>query len=409
MESDATVLFYNFNRAEILTIWVLDANGCLSLKTSDPGRRFSTAQQELEDNVTKLLEQASVVLPRGYSFFNQSEVVAKTGDVIVKAETSDKEVKISDSKRYSRSPATRNHESCDDLTKETRSHLYRSLISPVKSFIKGTKLIIVPQRCLFFAPFSSFIDENGCALSEKYQIQIIPSIHVLAMSMQSSTSKPTGGSLFVGDPEVQYAGLPRLPWAEKEVEYLASLLDSKPLLGAMATKSKLLELMPKASIIHIAAHGHEETGHIYLAPETSKLVGLQTSSSYLLTHSDILKCKLTTRLVVLSCCDTGKGQVFSEGVVGIARSFLGAGASSVLVTLWTINDKFTMLFMTVFYEKILEGKSACLALKETMNEFQRSREFQSFMFWAAFEIMGEDVRFSKAEIEKIQRNNRLKI
>ena len=415
-ESDATVLFYNFNHAKILTIWILDASGCVSLKTSDPGENFLTAQEELESNLKNLLDQGSVVLPRGYSFFNPSaDVDTKAKDVNSRVETasheeSHKEEKVSETERDYRSPAKRSDKTCDDLAKETRSSLYRALISPVKSFIKGTKLIIVPQRCLFFAPFSSFIDENGCLLSEKYQIQIIPSIHMLAMSIQSSSGMSIGGSLFVGDPEVQLAGLSRLPCAAEEVQYLASLLDSKPLLGPMATKSKVLDLMPKASIIHIAAHGHGKTGHIYLAPETSKSVGLQTSSSYLLTESDILKCKLIARLVVLSCCDTGKGKVVSsEGVLGIARSFLDAGASSVLVSLWPINDKFTKLFMTVFYEKILKSKSVCLALKETMNQFRRSEEYKSFTFWAAFEIMGEDVRFSEADIEKIRRNNKLKI
>ena len=394
LESDATVLFYNFNRAQILTIWVLDAKGRVSLKTTDPSSNLLTAQEELEDNVEMVLDSASVVLRRGYSFFNQSAVVdANAQDKNVKASHDDKEVKDSKTKGDLRSPAKTGDNLCPDLAKDTRSSLYRSLIKPVKSFIKGTKLIIVPQRSLFFAPFSSFIDENGCVLSEKYQIQIIPSIHVLAMSIQSSSGKPIGNSLFVGDPDITDA---RLPCAAEEVEYLASLVDSKPLLGAMATKKKVLELMPEASIIHIAAHGDKETGHIFLA------------QSYVLTQSDILKCKLTARLVVLSCCDTGKGQISSEGVLGIARSFLGAGASSVLVTLWKINDMFTKLFMTVFFNKILEEKSVCLALKETMNEFQRNGEYKSFKFWAAFEILGEDVRFSKEDIEEIRRNNKLK-
>ena len=409
LESDATVLFYNFNRAQILTIWVLDAKGRVSLKTTDPSSNFLTAQDELEDNVEMVLDSASVVLPRAYRFFNHSAVVnAKAQDKNAKASHDDKEVKDSKTKRDLRSPAKTGDNPCQDLTKETRSSLYRSLINPVKSFIKGTKLIIVPQRSLFFAPFSSFIDENGCVLSEKYQIQIIPSIHVLAMSIQSSSGKPIGNSLFVGDPDVTGAGLPRLPCAAEEVEYLASLVDSKPLLGAMATKKNVLEVIPEASIIHIAAHGDEKTGHIFLALETSKSPAHQTSSSYVLTQSDILKCKLTARLVVLSCCNTGKGQVSSEGVLGIARSFLGAGASSVLVTLWRINDMFTKLFMTVFFKKILEEKSVCLALKETMNEFQRNGEYKSFKFWAAFEILGEDVRFSKEDIEEIRQNNKLK-
>ena len=412
MESDAaTVLFYNFNQHQILTIWVLDADGVVSLKTTDLYGIFSTAQQELEVTVTVLLEQASASLPRGYSFFDQLSLV-DFQDENAKAETAsrdDQEVKVSQMKHDYRSPSRRADESRDDLAKETRLILHRALISPVKNFIKGTKLIIVPQRCLFFAPFSSFIDENGCVLSEKYQVQIIPSIHVLAMSIQSSSSKPIGNSLFVGDPDVQLAGLSRLPYAAEEVEYLASLLDSKPLLGPMAAKKKVSELMPEASIIHIAAHGDEQTGHIFLAPEASKPIAHQTSSSYLLTQSDILKSRLTARLVVLSCCHTGKGKVSSEGVLGIARSFLGAGASSVLVSLWSIDDKFTKLFMTAFYEKILERKSTCLALKETMNEFQRSGKYKSFMFWAAFEIMGEDVRFSKSEIKEIRQNNKSKI
>ena len=349
LESDATVLFYNFNRAQMLTIWVLDAKGCVSLKTTDPSSNFSTAQEELEEKVKMVLDSASVVLPRAYCFFNQSAAVdAKAQDNNVKASHDAKEMKDSKTKRDLRSPAKTGDNPCYDLTKDTRSSLYRSLINPVKSFIKGTKLIIVPQRSLFFAPFSSFIDENGCVLSEKYQIQIIPSIHVLAMSIQSSSGKPIGNSLFVGDPDVTDARLPRLPCAAEEVESLASLVNSKPLIGAMATKKKVLELMPEASIIHIAAHGDDQTGQIFLAPEASKSPAHQMSSSYVLTQSDILKCKLTAQLVVLSCCNTGKGQVSSEGVLGIARSFLGAGASSVLVTLWRIDDMFTKLFMTVF-------------------------------------------------------------
>jgi CHAT domain-containing protein len=280
------------------------------------------------------------------------------------------------------------------------------LIDPVKRLIRGTKVIIVPQRCLFFAPFSSFIDEDGHFLSEQYEIQVIPSFHVLAISMQASRNKQIGASLFVGNPS---STLPPLPSAEAEVKHLASLLDAKPLTGRMATNSKVIEFMTSASIIHIAAHGHPETGDIFLAPESSTQSNVThhaTSSSGLLTQSDVLECKLSARLVVLSCCHSGKGKLSSEGVLGIARSFLGAGASSVLITLWSIGDQFTMEFMKIFYEKIFEEKSACLALKETMNSFQRSGQYTSFVYWAAFEIMGEDVSLTKGEIEEIRRKNK---
>ena len=256
-----------------------------------------------------------------------------------------------------RSPAKRADDSLDDLTKDARSLLQKALIDPVRNVIEGTKLIIVPQSCIFFVPFSSLIDENGCLLSQKYQIQIIPSIHVLASSMQASSSKRVGVSLFVGNPRVEDAQLRSLPSAEEEVKYLASLLDAKPLTGQFATKKKVMNLMCDASIIHIAAHGVEKTGHIFLAPEESTQAGdrAHSTSSYdLLTQSDVLDCKLSARLVVLSCCNSAHGKLSSEGVLGIARSFLGAGASSVLVTLWKINDKFTTAFMKVFYAKICE-------------------------------------------------------
>jgi CHAT domain-containing protein len=421
LESNATVLFYNFNCAEILTIWVLDANGCVSLKTSDP-QILSTSRKELKSHIKTLLEKASVVFPRGYSFFKPSTVInfedenAKESTSSLSEEKAEEEMSRGAMKAENvemeseyRAPCKKADVSCNDLAKDTRLHLHKALIDPVKDLIKGTKLIIVPHDCLFLAPFSSFIDEIDCPLSEKYEIQIVPSLHVLAISMQAGTSKKIGGSLFVGNPEVKDTRLPSLPSAQEEVEFLASLLDAKPVTGSMATKHKVLNLMPNASIIHIAAHGHEQSGHIFLAPESGKPNdgAHPILSSDLLTQSDVLGCKLSARLVVLSCCHSGTGKLSSEGVLGIARSFLGAGANSVLVTLWKINDRFTKEFMKVFYEKICDEKSVCLALKETMNKFQRSKEYSSFLFWSAYEIMGEDVRFTKSEIEEIRRNNKI--
>jgi CHAT domain-containing protein/tetratricopeptide (TPR) repeat protein len=424
-ESNATVLFYNFNRAGIFTIWVIDACGCVSLKSSDPiDTNFSTSYEELVDNIKTVLEKTSVRLSREYSFFDHLKAPdleeMNANKFTCRPHSSEEKVrertnhngrkeKMKDGKNEFRAPAKGVDKSCgDDLTKEARSRLYKALIDPVKSLIKGTKLILVPQRSLFFVPFSSLVDENGSLLSEKYQIQIIPSVHVLASSMQTSSGKRIGGSLFVGNPNCESVQLPSLPSAADEVEYLASLLGAKPLTEHMASKSKVMNLMSDASIIHIAAHGQEGTGHIFLAPESKKSNdgAHPISSSHLLTQSDVLKCKLSARLVVLSCCHSGRGKISSEGVLGIARSFLGAGAKSVLVTLWAINDLFTQKFMKVFYEKILEETSACMALKETMNNFQKIGQYDSFLYWAAFEILGEDVSFTKGEIAEIQRRNK---
>ena len=79
---------------------------------------------------------------------------------------------------------------------------------------------------------------------------------------------------------------------------------------------------------------------------------------YLLTLSDIAKVQLQVKLVVLSCCHSADGQIRAEGVVGIARAFLGSGARSVLVALWAISDEATEQLMCSFYEHLVRGESA---------------------------------------------------
>ena len=81
---------------------------------------------------------------------------------------------------------------------------------------------------------------------------------------------------------------------------------------------------------------------------------------HMLKIADVQAVQLRARLVVLSCCHSGQGEIKAEGVVGIARAFLGAGARSVLASLWAI-DEATMMFMKVFYRHRSKGKApVCL-------------------------------------------------
>ena len=100
---------------------------------------------------------------------------------------------------------------------------------------------------------------------------------------------------------------------------------------------------------------------------------------------------LRARLVVLSCCHSGRGEVKSEGVVGIARAFLCAGARSVLVSLWAIDDEATLLFMSSFYQHLVDGKSASTALQQTMKSFRESKQYCAIKHWALFVQVGDDV------------------
>ncbi|XP_044168756.1 tetratricopeptide repeat protein 28-like [Acropora millepora] len=151
--------------------------------------------------------------------------------------------------------------------------------------------------------------------------------------------------------------------------------------------------MSSVGLIHIAAHGNERTGEITLSPNPGWSSKFPQRNDYVLKMSDVQAANLRARLVVLSCCHSGRGRVFKgEGVVGIARAFLAAGARSVLVALWTIDDKATMVFMKSFYQHLKEGKTASAAIHQSMKSLRESEEFSKSWYWAPFQLIGDDVK-----------------
>ena len=108
--------------------------------------------------------------------------------------------------------------------------------------------------------------------------------------------------------------------------------------------------------------------------------------------SDISQIQVRAKLVVLSCCHSGRGQIRAEGVVGIARAFLGSGARSVLVTLWALEDSATEQLMRCFYEHLIRGESASECLHEAM-KWMRDNGFSDVKQWAPFMLIGDNVTF----------------
>ena len=129
------------------------------------------------------------------------------------------------------------------------------------------------------------------------------------------------------------ARLGQLEWAEKEVQMIGEILQTEPLVGTKATKDEVLRRISSVALVHIAAHGKMETGEIALAPNTTRSLVNPVREDYLLTMKDVLKAQIRARLVVLSCCQSARGEVKSEGVVGIARAFLGGRSTTKL--LWS--------------------------------------------------------------------------
>ena len=143
-------------------------------------------------------------------------------------------------------------------------------------------------------------------------------------------------------------------------------------------------------LVHFAAHGNAKRGEIALSPVRSSNK-IPKEADYLLTMSDIAKAQLRAKLVVLSCCHSARGQIRAEGVIGIARAFLGSGARSVLVALWAISDRATEQLMCHFYTH-LRGESASESLRQAM-KWMRGNGFSKVCEWAPFMLIGDDVTF----------------
>ena len=191
-----------------------------------------------------------------------------------------------------------------------------------------------------------------------------------------------------------------LPYAQEEVEIIASILKTRPLTGIHATKAEVMKRISSVGLIHTAAHGNERTGEIALSPNPGWSSKYPQRKDYILKMSDVQAANLRARLVVLSCCHSGRGRMLKgEDVVGIARAFLAAGARSVLVALWAIDDEATMVFMKSFYQHLKEGKTASAAVQQSMKFLRESEQFSETRYWAPFQLIGDDVKieFKKEE------------
>ena len=284
----------------------------------------------------------------------------------------------------------------DDQEQEptpTLELLYKIFITPVADLLDEPEILIVPDRSLYKIPFAALKDENGKYLSETFRIRIVPSLTTLKLIQERPATQCNDRSvLIVGDPDVSYVSeFSQLSFARKEAKMIAEWLGVQPLLGYQATKQAVLEAMHSASLIHFAAHGDAERGEIVLAPVRPVNRTLR-KDDYVLTTADVSEVKLTAKLVVLSCCHSAHGHIRAEGVVGIARAFLGSGARSVLVALWAIEDEATEQFMGRFYEHLVRGESASISLHQAM-KWMRENGFPEVRQWAPFMLIGDNVTF----------------
>lgn len=290
----------------------------------------------------------------------------------------------------------------DSEAKNQLKQLHKLLIEPIADLLPtdpNAHVIFMPQGELFLVPFPALQDANGKYLIEKHTILTAPAIQVLDLTQKQRVkvqqANPKGlvvvgnptmpkVTIKIGEPPEQ---LNPLPAAENEAITIAKLLNTKALTGNQATKKAILSQLPQARIIHLATHGLLDDfkglgvpGAIALAPSGN--------DNGLLTADEILDLKLNAELVVLSACDTGRGRITGDGVIGLSRSLITAGVPSIIVSLWSVPDAPTASLMTEFYrnwqeKKLDKAQALRQAMLTTMKNHPNPKD------WAAFTLIGE--------------------
>ncbi|HBB36125.1 MAG TPA: Fis family transcriptional regulator [Cyanobacteria bacterium UBA9273] len=283
--------------------------------------------------------------------------------------------------------------------------LHQILIDPIADLLPtnpAQHIIFIPQKSLFLVPFPALQDENGKYLIEKHTILTAPAIQVLQLTahqktriLPADTKIENNQAVVVGNPVMPKVrpdfdqppeSLAPLPGAELEAKAIAPLLNTQPLLGKQATEAAIKQMLPQARIIHLATHGllDEMRGlgsAIALTPSNHE--------DGLLTAEEILDLDLKAELVVLSACDTGRGRITGDGVVGLSRSLISAGTASVIVSLWQVPDESTAFLMTQFYQNLQQNLDKAQALRQAMLTTMNQTPYAQPLQWAAFTLIGE--------------------
>ena len=291
------------------------------------------------------------------------------------------------------------------IQKQNLQKLHQLLIAPIKQFLpedENDHVIFIPHQELFGVPFPALQDEQGTYLIKHHTILTAPSIQALQLTNQRRNAlgnKDLSQSefLIVGNPDMpnnpelpgENVKLTPLPHSETEANNIASQFNSQALIGLVATETTVVEKMKTADIIHLATHGLVQDNYTGGSIPGAIALSEDNINDGLLTADELfqLENQLQAQLVVLSACDTGRGAITGDGIIGLSRSLIAAGTPSILVSLWKVPDESTGELMVRFYEHLEDSGNKAQALRQAMLETMEERPFPRD--WAAFTLIGE--------------------
>jgi CHAT domain-containing protein len=316
----------------------------------------------------------------------------------------------------------------DAAVERAGTRLSRMVLSPAASLLGDKRLLIVADGALQYVPFAALADPGQPRayrpLLMGHEIIAEPSASTLALMrrhvagrtqaprtlavfadpvFEATDERLRGTTVAAAKPQAAFLtraaglGLARLPASRQEGQSIAALLpESKRWLALDFDANRDAALGPRIAdyrILHFATHGVLETAHPELSALALSLYDARGKpQDGFLRLYEIYNLKIRADLVVLSACQTALGKnVRGEGLIGLARGFMQAGAPRVAASLWKVDDQATAELMRRFYEDMLgpQRRPAAAALRDAQLAIARQERWRSPYYWAAFTLQGE--------------------
>jgi CHAT domain-containing protein len=246
-------------------------------------------------------------------------------------------------------------------------------------------ITIVPYDYLHKFPFHALYDGSRY-LIERFQINYLPASSILTHANNDRKNEQHHRDKVAVKPLVfGYSGNRNLHRALEEAETLATMLDGRCYLEDEATIARLIEQAPGSPIIHLATHGQSRLH----APNFSSVLLADGQLNAIDAFSlDLKECELVT----LSGCETGLAMTGGgDEQLGLGRAFLAAGATSLVMSLWPVEDNATNELMQLFYQRLMQGESKMQALRMAQRNLldRASSIYTHPYFWASFRLVGD--------------------
>jgi CHAT domain-containing protein len=376
---------------------------------SPPGKRvvLPTLLQQLPEDLTLAVYS---VTDRGTSIFlvKRSHFEVKTS----RATSSELEDLTNRYLSNLQNPDTVDDTDAQAELSSQAKQLYDLLIAPIREQIRDdSTLCIVPDKSLHFLSFGGLQDAAGSYLVERYRLTYAPSASVLLQCIDDSARRARSGpeKIFaVGNPRFDRAYFPDLKdlkESESEALEAASFYPVKSsLIGAAATKSRVLNELRQCNVAHLASHCLINSSTPWGAalvlatpssdraavPAEQKDITDAEHADELLSMSEISQVPMPrTRLVVLSACQTGLGRYFKgEGVVSLVRPFISSGVPSVVASLWSVDSQATRDLMVAFHKQRTSNSGKTAAALQAAQRQMLTGHYKHPYYWAAFVVVG---------------------